>query len=44
KTTTAIHLAHWLSRQGENVLLVDADSNRTSTAWQATLAKKCKVE
>lgn len=35
KTTTAIHLAHWLSRQGENVLLVDADSNRTSTAWQA---------
>ena len=35
KTVTAIHLAHWLSLRGENVLLVDADSNRTSTGWQA---------
>lgn len=35
KTVTAIHLAHWLSLRGENVLLVDADANRTSTAWQA---------
>ena len=35
KTVTAIHLAHWLSLRGEDVLLVDADANRTSTGWQA---------
>ena len=32
KTTTAVHLACYLSQQG-NTLLVDGDPNRSSTGW-----------
>nr|WP_297040766.1 ParA family protein [Thermosynechococcus sp. OHK43] len=32
KTTTAIHLAAFLQRQGET-LLIDADPNRSATGW-----------
>lgn len=32
KTTTAIHLACFLSQQG-NTLLVDGDPNRSATGW-----------
>lgn len=33
KTTTAIHLACYLHRQGKNVLLVDGDPNRSCLSW-----------
>ena len=32
KTTTAIHLAYWLSQRGQ-VLVVDADAQQSSTTW-----------
>lgn len=33
KTTTAIHLACYLHRKAQNVLLVDGDPNRSCLAW-----------
>ena len=33
KSTTAVHLAHWLSRQGQSVHLVDLDPQGTSSFW-----------
>ncbi len=33
KTTLAINTAEWLNRQGEKVLLVDADIQGSSTTW-----------
>lgn len=36
KSTTAIHFTHWLAtKQKKNVLLVDADSQQSSSAWLA---------
>ena len=33
KSTTAIHLAHWLQERGSDVALVDADAQRSSSIW-----------
>ncbi len=33
KTTSAIHLAGYLARKGDRVLLVDGDPNRSATGW-----------
>ncbi|WP_413166811.1 AAA family ATPase [Capilliphycus salinus ALCB114379] len=33
KSTTAVHLAYWLSRQRGSVLLVDADAQQSSSTW-----------
>lgn len=33
KSTTSVHLAYWLRNQGSTVLLVDADSQRSSSQW-----------
>lgn len=37
KSTTAVHLAWWLKQQGRDVLLVDADTQQSSSAWAAEL-------
>ena len=42
KSTTAIHIATYLSRFGK-VLLVDGDPNRTSISWAARGALPCAV-
>ena len=33
KSTTAVHYAHWLVQQGKQVLIVDADAQRSSSQW-----------
>lgn len=33
KSTTAVHLAYWLFHKQRNVLLVDADAQRSSSIW-----------
>lgn len=33
KSTTAVHLAHWLQRRGHSVCLVDLDPQGTSSFW-----------
>lgn len=37
KSTTAIHLAYWLFHKQRNVLLVDADAQRSSSIWLESL-------
>jgi cellulose biosynthesis protein BcsQ len=36
KSTTAVHLAHWLQLQGRAAHLADLDPQQTSSAWLAT--------
>ncbi len=45
KSTTSVHLAYWLNRKRKKVLLVDADSQRSSSQWfEGTDAPiKCEV-
>lgn len=33
KSTTAVHLCHWLARKGKTVGLIDADAQMTSAMW-----------
>ena len=33
KSTSAVHLAYWLSRKGHKVRLLDADAQRSSSVW-----------
>src|SRR4028118_1220134 len=33
KSTTAVHYAHWLVQQGKQVLIGDADAQRSSSQW-----------
>ena len=33
KSTTAVHLAHWLTKKGKSVHLVDLDPQATSSFW-----------
>jgi chromosome partitioning protein len=33
KSTTAVHFAYWLVQQGKQVLVVDADAQRSSSQW-----------
>lgn len=42
KTTTAVHLAYWLSQRG-TVLVVDADAQQSSAAWLEELNLPCKI-
>lgn len=37
KSTTAVHLAYWLFHQQRNVMLVDADAQRSSSIWLESL-------
>ncbi|WNZ24716.1 AAA family ATPase [Leptolyngbya sp. NK1-12] len=37
KSTTAVHLAYWLLHKQRNVLLVDADAQRSSSIWLESL-------
>jgi chromosome partitioning protein len=42
KTTTAVHLAYWLSQQG-TVLVVDADAQQSSATWLEELNLPCQI-
>ena len=37
KSTTAVHLTYWLFQKQRNVLLVDADAQRSSSIWLESL-------
>jgi chromosome partitioning protein len=37
KSTIAVHLARWLQKQQEDVFLIDADGQRTSSIWLESL-------
>jgi chromosome partitioning protein len=37
KSTTAVHLAYWLLHKQRNVVLVDADAQRSSSIWLESL-------
>ena len=37
KSSTAVHLAAWLHKQGARCLLIDADGQRTSSIWLAAI-------
>ncbi|MCY7275795.1 MAG: AAA family ATPase [Phormidesmis sp. CAN_BIN44] len=45
KSTVAVHLARWLQRQKESVLVVDADAQCSSSKWLSRLEQDiaCKV-
>lgn len=44
KSTVAVHLARWLQRREESVLLVDADAQCSSSKWIARLEKNIPCE
>lgn len=37
KSTTSVHLARWLQSKGEDVALVDADAQRSSSIWLSSM-------
>ncbi|MGF1460299.1 MAG: AAA family ATPase [Leptolyngbyaceae cyanobacterium] len=37
KSTTSVHLAYWLQLKGHKVVLIDADAQRSSSLWLASL-------
>jgi chromosome partitioning protein len=37
KSTIAVHLARWLQRQEQSILVVDADGQKTSSLWLESL-------
>lgn len=37
KSTTCVHLAAWLTKKGHKVAVVDADAQRSSSTWLASL-------
>jgi chromosome partitioning protein len=45
KSTIAVHLAHWLQKQKDSVLVVDADAQCSSSKWLSRLEQDitCKV-
>ncbi len=45
KSTIAVHLARWLIKQGESVLVVDADAQCSSSKWLDRLEQKipCQI-
>lgn len=46
KSTTSVHLASWLHRQGKSTALVDADAQRSSSLWVEGMeenAPPCRV-
>lgn len=44
KSTTAVHFAYWLARQQQQVLLVDADAQGSSSLWIESLEDKLPYE
>ena len=42
KSTTAIHLARWLSKKGESVCVVDADAQCSSSIWLNALPEEIR--
>jgi chromosome partitioning protein len=42
KTTTAVHLAYWLSQRG-TVFVVDADAQQSSATWLEELNLPCEI-
>jgi chromosome partitioning protein len=42
KTTTAVHLAYWLSQRG-TVLVIDADAQQSSSTWLEELNLPCEI-
>lgn len=44
KSTTTVHLAYWLTRKKHEVLLVDADAQRSSSIWLQLLETKIPFE
>lgn len=44
KSTTCVHFAYWLHRQGVKVLVVDADAQRSSSIWLASLDAEIPFE
>lgn len=44
KSTTAVHLAYWLLHKQRNVLLVDADAQRSSSIWLESLEEPLPCE
>ena len=42
KTTTAVHLAYWLSQRGR-VIVVDADAQQSSATWLEDLNLSCEI-
>lgn len=44
KSTTSVHLAYWLAKKlHRTVLLIDADSQRSSSQWVAQMNIPCEV-
>lgn len=44
KSTTAVHLAYWLTRNKHEVQVVDADAQRSSSIWLQSLEIKIPFE
>ena len=46
KSTTSVHLAYWLKRKRKKILLIDADSQKSSSQWVAgmeTIEIPCQI-
>ena len=37
KSSTAVHLAYWLKQQGQSVVLIDSDTQASSSMWVKSL-------
>jgi chromosome partitioning protein len=44
KSTIAVHMARWLHRQKKEVLVIDADGQRTSSIWIESLENQIAVQ
>jgi chromosome partitioning protein len=44
KSTTSVHFAHWLTRKKQNVLLVDADAQGSSSIWIKSMEEPIAFE
>ena len=43
KTTTAVHLAYWLKRKRKKTLVIDADSQKSSSQWLERIDMDYKI-
>jgi len=44
KSTTSVHFAWWLANQGESVMVVDADAQKSSSIWIESLDAEIPCE